>query len=103
VCKAIEAQCFEEMKKMITLSDSTLHRRVHNGRSHAEAKEEQQWLNNAEEEVLINEVIYYAERGFPLKEHADQIAQARHGENFPVEGVRKNWMSHFISNHNNRI
>ncbi|KAJ3925137.1 MAG: hypothetical protein NXY57DRAFT_907430, partial [Lentinula lateritia] len=66
VCKAIEAQCFEETKKTITLSDSTLHRRVHNGRSHAEAKEEQRWLNDAEEEVLINEVIYYAERGFPL-------------------------------------
>ncbi|KAJ3831389.1 hypothetical protein F5878DRAFT_522648, partial [Lentinula raphanica] len=66
VCRAVEAECFEVTKKKITLSDSTLHRRVHNGRSHAEAKQEQRWLNNEETEVLINEVIYYAERGFPL-------------------------------------
>ncbi|KAJ3898072.1 hypothetical protein F5879DRAFT_776784, partial [Lentinula edodes] len=88
VCKAIKAQCFEETKKTITLSDSTLHRQVHNGRSHTEAKEAQWWLNNAkEEEVLINEVTYDAKQEFPLnhkwlKEHADLIAQARHGEKF---------------------
>ncbi|KAJ3728957.1 hypothetical protein C8R42DRAFT_570967, partial [Lentinula raphanica] len=66
ICKTVEAQCFQDTKKTIKLSDSTLHRRVNDGRSHAQAKEAQRWLNNEEEEVLIKEVIYYAERGFPL-------------------------------------
>ncbi|KAJ3809578.1 hypothetical protein EV368DRAFT_44395, partial [Lentinula lateritia] len=35
--------------------------------------------------------------------HTDQIAQARHGENFPVEGVGKKWKSYFISEHSDRI
>ncbi|THU84611.1 hypothetical protein K435DRAFT_623867, partial [Dendrothele bispora CBS 962.96] len=66
VCRLTEQQCFQETNKHIKLSDSTLHRRVNGGQSHAEAHEVQRWLNNDETEALIQEVIYYAERGFPL-------------------------------------
>jgi hypothetical protein len=39
VCRMFETQCFQETKQKIHLDDSTLQRRVKNGRSHAEAKE----------------------------------------------------------------
>lgn len=65
-------------------------------------------MNDQEEEVLINEVIYWAERGFPLdhrrlKEHADEIARARHGDKFPEGGVGKCWTRRFVSDHNDRL
>lgn len=108
VCRALEAECLRERGKVIKLSDSTLQRRTKGGRSHTEAKEEQRWLNNEEVEILINEVVYWAERGFPLdhrrlKEHADEIARARHGDSFPEEGVGKAWTSRFVSDHNDRV
>jgi len=100
VCQTIEQRCFAETKKKIKISDSTLHRRIHSGRSHTQAKEEQRWLNDTEVDILIHEVIYWAERGLPLdhkrlKEHADEIARARHGDAFPAEGVGKwPWITH---------
>ncbi|KAJ3794295.1 hypothetical protein GGU11DRAFT_666382, partial [Lentinula aff. detonsa] len=103
-CKQAEEECFHEKKKKKILSSSALHRRIHGGRSHTEAKEEQHWLNNNEEAALVNEVIYWGDRGFPLhhkrlKEHADEIASTRHGDAFPVTGVGKAWTGQFVSDH----
>lgn len=108
VCEAMERRCFQESQKKIKLSTSTLHDRLKGGRSHAEAHEKRRWLNDEETEVLINEVIYWADCGFPLdhrrlKEHTDAIACARHGDTFPDEGVGKCWTEHFVSDHSNRL
>ncbi|KAJ4472051.1 hypothetical protein J3R30DRAFT_3230251, partial [Lentinula aciculospora] len=78
-CKQAEEECFHEKWKKMILSSSALHRQIHRGQSHTEAKEEQHWLNNNEEAALVNG----GDRGFPLdhkrlKEHADEIARARH-------------------------
>ncbi|KAF5392410.1 hypothetical protein D9757_002187 [Collybiopsis confluens] len=108
VCRLAEEQCLQEKKKRVALSNSALHRRLHGGQCHREVKEGQRWLNNNEEEVLTNEVIYWGDRGFPLdhgrlKEHADEIARARHGDAFPATGVGKAWTSRFVSDHRDQI
>jgi hypothetical protein len=103
-CKAAEAECFAERKQIIRLSTSTLHRRIHGGRSTREAHEEQRWLNDAEERVVLDMVIDLANRGFPLshrrlKEHVDEIARARSGDKFPEDGVGHQWTRRFVSDH----
>ncbi|KAJ3805109.1 hypothetical protein F5876DRAFT_52396 [Lentinula aff. lateritia] len=61
VCNFIAQQCYVDTKQIIKLSDLILYRRVNNGHSHKEAKEEQRWLNDEEEEVLISKVIYWGD------------------------------------------
>ncbi|KAJ6543095.1 hypothetical protein B0H19DRAFT_855314, partial [Mycena capillaripes] len=64
--KQAERECLAEKKKIVMLSKSTLHRRVNGGRSTREAHEEQRWLNDEEEKVVIALAIDCANRGFPL-------------------------------------
>jgi hypothetical protein len=69
-----------------------------------EAHEEQKWLTSDEEWVVIDFAVECANRGFPLshrrlKEHVDEIARARWGDKFPTDGVGKQWMTWFVSDH----
>jgi Tc5 transposase DNA-binding domain len=112
-CREAEDQCYQETKKTIKLSKSTLLRRIDGGRSIREFNAEKQWLSGAEEKIVSDYGVELAIRGFPfnhrrLKEHVDKIAHAHYGaegtrtgtkQNFPGEGVGKNWTSRFIERH----
>ncbi|KAG2047938.1 hypothetical protein BDR06DRAFT_830602, partial [Suillus hirtellus] len=46
--------------------------------------------------------------GFPLshkclKEHVDEICQARLGDAFPQSGVGKNWTQRFVEKHSDHL
>lgn len=52
--------------------------------------------------------IEMARRGFPLSpkrlwEHAEQILTAQLGNIFPATGLGKNWATHFITKHHDRL
>jgi hypothetical protein len=108
ICRQVEEECLDTTGKIVKLSSSTLQRHVNGGRSQREAHEEQRWLNNEEVEVVIQDIISYAERGMPLshrriKDHVDQICRARYGDRFPETGVGKEWTKRFTSDHSDRI
>ncbi|KAJ7179995.1 hypothetical protein C8R43DRAFT_848834, partial [Mycena crocata] len=57
---------------------------------------------------VVSFAISLADRGFPLshcrlKEHVDEIARARWGAKFPVDGVGKQWTKKFVSDHPDRL
>lgn len=52
------------------------------------------WLTDEESEVVINYIMECGNRGFPLshrrlREHINEILQARLGDKFPLGGVGK--------------
>ncbi|KAK7029198.1 hypothetical protein R3P38DRAFT_2384544, partial [Favolaschia claudopus] len=65
-CRMAEAECLAEKKKIVTLSTSSLDRRIKGGRSTHEAHADQKWLSPEEERVVINYAIDCANRGFPV-------------------------------------
>ncbi|KAF8498949.1 hypothetical protein F5888DRAFT_1592165, partial [Russula emetica] len=78
VCRQAEAECFQQTKKVVKLSSSTLDRHTKGGQSHKEGHRGQRWLNNEENEAVLQDIILNAQRGFPLthrriKEHVDEI------------------------------
>lgn len=108
ICKQAEDECSQETKKVVKLSKSTLGRRIHGGRSHHDAHEEQKWLSTEEINAVVDYAIACADRGFPLshkriKEHVDEIAHARWGDKFPEEGVGKQWTHRFISDNSDKL
>ena len=49
-----------------------------------------------------------AQRGFPfslrqMEDYVNMIIRARLGDNFPEDGVGKNWMSQFMDKHTDKI
>ncbi|KAJ7046210.1 hypothetical protein C8F04DRAFT_987919, partial [Mycena alexandri] len=103
-----QRECLQQDKKHISLSTSTLSRRLNGGLSKTEAHQNECWLNSAEADVVISYVIACADRGFPLshrrlKEHVDVIARARWGTRFPETGVGKQWTKMFVSDHSDRL
>ncbi|KAF8489167.1 hypothetical protein F5888DRAFT_1622284 [Russula emetica] len=81
VCRQAEAKCFQQTKKVVKLSSSTLDWRTKGGQSHKEGHRGQRWLNDEENEAVLQDIILNAQRGFPLthrriKEHVDEIARA---------------------------
>jgi hypothetical protein len=108
ICRQAEKECLEKTKQVVRLSSSTLDRRLKGGRGHKEAHEAQRWLTDEETEVVIQDIILNAGRGFPsvhhrIKEHVDGILHARLGDAFPETGIGENWTSRFLSDHNDRI
>ncbi|KAF8218097.1 hypothetical protein K438DRAFT_1469194, partial [Mycena galopus ATCC 62051] len=103
-CKQAVNECFIKTKKHIKLSKSTLGQRINGGWSTHEVHEEQKWLSAAEEHIVIDYAIKCANWGFPLrhqrlKEHIDKIARACHRDKFPTDGIGKQWMWRFVSDH----
>jgi hypothetical protein len=108
ICRQAEAECFQLTKKVIKVSSSTLDRRAKGGQSHKEGHKGQRWLNNEENEAVLQDIVLHAQRGLPLthrriKEHVDEIARARHGNTFPETGVGKDWTHRFVSNNKDKI
>lgn len=108
ICAQVESECLETSRKVVKITKSSLHRRIHGGRSHMDAGEDRRWLNDVETEAVLEDIIRNAARGFPpshgrIKEHVDEIARARHGSSFPEKGVGQNWTHRFTSDHNDRI
>ena len=108
ICRQAEEECLQATGKVVKLSSSTLDRHAKGGRSQRQAHEEQRWLNDSEVELVIQDIIAYGERGFPLshrriKEHVDLICQARYGDQFPETGLGKAWTARFISDHQDKI
>jgi hypothetical protein len=97
-------ECLEQDKKIVELSKSTLQRRVTGGKSRKESHEYQSWLTKDEAEIVVSFAIACADQGFPLshrwlKEYIDQIARPRWGNNFPEDGIGKQWTKDFVSDH----
>jgi hypothetical protein len=108
ICRQAEAECFQLTRKVVKLSSSTLDRRAKGGRSHKEGHKGQKWLNNEENEAVLQDIVLNAQRGFPpthhrIKEHVDKIAHAHHGNTFPETGVGKEWTHRFVSDNNDKI
>ncbi|KAI5821634.1 hypothetical protein K523DRAFT_224152, partial [Schizophyllum commune Tattone D] len=64
------------------------------------------WLNPDEVEVVLEAIIEFGFRKFPLshkrlKEHVDEILREKFGPNFP--GVGKNWTYRFVKKHSDRL
>ncbi|KAJ7167922.1 hypothetical protein C8R46DRAFT_835093, partial [Mycena filopes] len=103
-----QRECLQQDKKHISLSTSTLSRRLNGGLSKAEAHQHESWLTPAEADIVILFAIACADRGFPLshrrlKEHVDVIARARWGSRFPGTGVGSQWTKTFVSDHSDRL
>lgn len=69
---------------------------------------ERSWLAKEEVETVINYIVECAETGFGLdhrrlKEHVDEIAQARYGEKFLKEGIGKQWTHRFVERHHAKL
>jgi hypothetical protein len=65
-------------------------------------------LTDDETEVTIEYIGEVGNQGFlsshcRLKEHVDQILQARLGERFPAGGVGKQWTNHFVKKYSSKI
>jgi hypothetical protein len=78
------------------------------GRTLTEANGKKSWLTNAEQDLIVQFVIELALQGFPLspkrlREHAEHILRACLGDQFPEDGLGKNWATWFITKHHDRI
>jgi hypothetical protein len=103
-----QRECFEQDKKTVKLSKSTLQRRVRSGQSRRAAHEHESWLAKEEAELVVSFAIECTDRGFPLshwrlKEHVDELAQAHWGNKFPETGVGQQWTREFVSDHSDRL
>jgi hypothetical protein len=104
----MEAHYRQETGKIIQLSPATLRRRASGIKSQARSNAERSWLTSEEAELVIDYAIEMSNRGFPLshrrlKEHVDEILCARLGDQFPGEGVGKNWTQRFVEKHSDRL
>jgi len=108
ICKQIEGEHYAATKRTVKLDPCTLRRLAQGGKSKSTSNSEKSWLLPDEVEMVINYAVEVAARGFPLshkrlKEHVDQICQARQAPNFPEHGVGKNWTNRFITKHSDRL
>ena len=108
ICQEVEAECFQDTNKEISLDKTTVSRRAKGLRSMPEFNASKGWLTPAESELVIQFTVDTALRGFPLshrrlKEHVDAICRARLGDAFPSDGVGKQWTSRFLRKHSNRL
>jgi hypothetical protein len=65
ICRQAEAECFQLTRKVVKLSSSTLDRRAKGGQSHKEGHKGQRWLNDDENEAVLQDIVLNAQRGFP--------------------------------------
>ncbi|KZP23538.1 hypothetical protein FIBSPDRAFT_684056, partial [Athelia psychrophila] len=96
ICTDFENLYRLETGLTVKLSHTTLIRLTQGGRSQADSNAKRTLVLKEEEEVLIDFIGEIGNRGFPLshrrlKEHVDEILQARLGADFPEGGVGINW------------
>lgn len=108
ICEDFENMYRQSTGKTIKLSHTTLCRLAKGGRTLSAANAEKSWLSMGEIRVVIGYIVEVAARGFPLshrrlKEHVDEICQARLGNKFPVEGVGKCWTNRFVQKHSREL
>lgn len=92
----------------VKVNKDTLRRRVNGGKSRRGVQQDQKWLMREEEEQIIHEFQTLAACATPpnhddLKEHANEILHARLGNNFPKEGVGKQWVHRFLAEHDDQL
>jgi hypothetical protein len=105
ICRDFEDLCRQETGKMVKLNHGTLIRLANGGRTRAESKT---WLTDEETGVVLDYIVEIGNRGFPLshrrlREHVNGILHTRLGDEFPKEGVGKNWTARFVEKHSKRI
>ncbi|KAI1795547.1 hypothetical protein LXA43DRAFT_868616, partial [Ganoderma leucocontextum] len=76
ICKEVEEECFRETKKRIKLARQTVNDRIKGRQSIRDFNVSKRWLDQAEENMVVEFTIDTALRGFPLnhkrlKEHVD--------------------------------
>jgi hypothetical protein len=106
ICQQVEDECWEEEKVRITISRTSLSRYAQGGRTQAQSNAEKSWFTNEEADVIIEYAIELANQGHGLslrrlEEHANEILQARLGENF--DGVGKNWARRFVEKNSDSL
>ncbi|PPQ75808.1 hypothetical protein CVT26_001458 [Gymnopilus dilepis] len=108
VCAMAQKEFWEEHKIWITLNHNTLRNLANGGRTKAEANAMKSWLSEEEAEEVIKFAVETGNMGFGLdhrrlKEHVDEICQARYGSKFPPSGVGKRWTHRFVEKHSDRL
>jgi hypothetical protein len=108
VCEDIQHQCWAESKKEVKLDYSTVRRLVNGGTPKSISNASRGWLLSGEVDVIIGYAIEVASRGFPLsharlREHVNEICDARLGDKFPAQGVGRRWTSRFVEKHADRL
>jgi hypothetical protein len=106
ICQQVEEECWKEEKVRIKVSKTSLSRYAKGGKTQAQSNAEGSLVTIEEAEVIIEYAIQVANQGHGLslrrlEEHANEILQARMGEDF--DGVGKNWASHFLEKHSDRL
>lgn len=108
ICREVAEECFQETKKRVELSKTTVIERSKGRISIREFNAGKGWLTPEEEDVVVDFAIDTALRGFPLnhqrlKERVDEICQAKLGNKFPESGVGKEWTQRFVDRHSQRL
>lgn len=108
ICRDFEELHWQEKGVRIKLCYQTLIRRTSGKPTRADRAARESWLTEGEAAVVIDYIEEMGRRGFPLshrrlKEHVDEILQARLGEKFPPEGVGHNWTHRFVEKHSDRL
>ncbi|KAI0741017.1 hypothetical protein C8Q76DRAFT_591338, partial [Earliella scabrosa] len=78
ICQEVEADCYGTTKKHVRIASSTVSARFNGRQSIREFNAGKRWLEEGEEDAVVNFAIDTAKRGFPLnhkrlKEHVDAI------------------------------
>ncbi|KAF6757854.1 hypothetical protein DFP72DRAFT_808466 [Ephemerocybe angulata] len=110
VCDVIEAEYSQETnnKRNIKLSHATLGRHLNGGKTIRESNAEKEWLSADETQRLIAVALELADWGQPcnyirLRELANEIIRAHHGDKFPKSGVGKEWAYRFVERHSAQL
>ena len=108
LCQLVSDDYYERKHERIHVDDSTLARLVKGGVTRTESNGKKAWLTKEEGHIIVQFTIEVARRGFPLspkrlREHAEHILSARLGKRFPEAGLGKNWATHFITKHHDRL
>ena len=108
ICQDVQGECFVKTKRTVKLAPNTVLERAKGRKSIRDFNAEKRWMEEGEEDAVVDFVIDCARRGFPvshkrLKEHVDLILRARLGERFPVEGVGQQWTQRFVERNHKRL
>lgn len=99
---------YERTQEWIHVDDSTLAWLVKRGVTCTESNSKKAWLTKEDRIIIINFTIEMAHCEFPLSprrlhEHAEHILVAWLSKRFPETGLGKNWATHFITKHHDRL
>lgn len=108
VCKEVAEECFHQTKMRVNLPKTTVIEWAKRRVSIRDFNAGKGWLTLEEEDVVVDFAIDTAVRGFPLnhrrlKEHVDEVCQAKLGDTFLVGRVGKEWTQWFLDRHFQRL